>query len=242
MDRLISAIQFITILPAGAEHRFRARGMIAFFPIVGLIIGALMSALDLLLSNWWSSPIVALADVVFLAVVTGAFHIDGLGDTADGLLAHHGRERALEIMKDSRLGTMGVVAIALVLSAKWCGIMELGPHRHLLFVLIPAYARAGMIFGIYFLEYGRPGGGTGLPFFTKPLSPKAFIGLFPPVAVSIFLGMPALVLNSAFILITAGMIAYYRKRIGCITGDMLGAMTEVQEALLFLLFAGCFFA
>ena len=66
---------------------------------------------------------------------------------------------------------MGVVTIGLVLAVKWCGIMELGMHRSLLLVLIPAYARAGMIFGIYFLEYGRPGGGTGLPFFEKPLSP-----------------------------------------------------------------------
>lgn len=237
MDRLISAIQFITIIPAGVARRFRPRGMIAFFPVVGLIIGSLVSALDLLMSQWWSPQAVALADVVFLVVVTGAFHIDGLGDMADGLFAHHDRERALEIMKDSRLGTMGVVTIVLVLAAKWCGIMGLGAHRGLLLLLIPAYARAGMIFGIYFMPYGRPDGGTGHPFFERPLSPKTFIGLLLPLALSVFLGVQAVVINFGFIAVTAGMLTYYRKRIGCITGDMLGAMTEIQEAFLFFLFS-----
>jgi adenosylcobinamide-GDP ribazoletransferase len=102
-------------------------------------------------------------------------------------------------------------------------------------VLIPAFARSGMIFGIRFLKYGRPDGGTGYDVFGEPLKLSAFKWMLIPVTLSIFLGWKGIWLNLIFAVLTITIIFYYKKRMGCITGDMLGAMTEVTESLLFLL-------
>lgn len=235
MRHFISAIQFITILPAGKPGPFDPPKMMPFFPLVGLLLGVLVAVFDRLALIFWNEPVVALLDVIFLAMVTGAFHLDGLGDTADGLLGQRTRDKALIIMKDSRIGAMGLVAVVFGLALKWGGIAGLEVNRSLLLILIPAYARSGVLFGIRFLEYGRPDGGTGLEFFKEPLKPAAFWGLILPVGASLLLGGQALWLNLCFILIVSTILFYYKKRIGCITGDMCGAMIELLEAGLFLL-------
>jgi adenosylcobinamide-GDP ribazoletransferase len=235
MKGLIAALKFLTIIPFGKSAIYEPKGMVPFFPIVGLIIGLLVSVFDQIALIFWPVQTTSILDVVLLAVLTAALHIDGLGDTADGLMGHHSREKALEIMKDSRIGVMGLVAIVCTFAVKWGGILNLHEHRMLLLMLVPAYSRSAMIFGIRFLEYGRPDGGTGYDFFDTPIKLSAFRWLLIPVAVSIFLGWKGAGLNIIFTLATAIIILYYKKRMGCITGDMLGAMTEVVESLLFLL-------
>jgi adenosylcobinamide-GDP ribazoletransferase len=234
MKRLIAALQFLTVIPLGKSAIYDPKGMIPFFPIVGLIIGGMLSIFDQVALIFWPVQTTAILDVVLLAVFTAALHLDGLGDTADGLMGHRSPEKALAIMKDSRIGVMGVVAIVCTLAVKWGGIMHLNVHRSLLLLLIPAYARSGMIFGIRFLDYGRPDGGTGYDLFNEPIEPSAFRWLLIPIIASIFLRWKGILLNIFFALITAVIIIYYKKRMGCITGDMLGAMTEVTESLLFL--------
>jgi adenosylcobinamide-GDP ribazoletransferase len=235
MRHFISALQFITILPAGKPGPFEPQKMMPFFPLVGILLGLLVAIFDRLALYFWNEPVVALLDVILLATVTGAFHLDGLGDTADGLLGQRPRDAALNIMKDSRIGAMGLIAVVFGLALKWGGIAGLDANRSLLLIIIPAYARSGVLFGIRFLEYGRPGGGTGLDFFKETLKPAAFWGLALPVGASLFLGWQTLWLNLCFILITLTILIYYKKRMGCITGDMCGAMIELSEAGLFLL-------
>jgi len=235
MNRLIAAIQFLTLLPLGKSVVYDPKGMVPFFPVVGLMIGAFVSMFDYAALYLWPKPVVSVLDVVFLAVITAAFHLDGLGDTADGLMGHRTRDKVLAIMKDSRIGVMGLVAIVCGLAVKWAGIMHLDAHRTLLLILIPTYARSGMLFGIRFLPYGRPGSGTGRDFFGEPLKVSAFWGLLIPLGLSYFLGWKGLWLNLLFLMSIAIILRYYKKRMGCITGDMLGAMTEVTESILFLL-------
>lgn len=234
MKPLIAAFQFLTIIPLGKSVIYDPKGMIPYFPIVGLFIGGLLSIFDRVALNFWPSPVTAVLDVVFLVVVTAALHLDGLGDTADGLMGHRSREKALMIMKDSRIGVMGLVSVVCALAVKWGGIMHLNDHRTLLLVLIPAYSRSAMIFGIRFLEYGRPDGGTGYDLFSEPLKLPAFQWILIPVILSIFLGWEGIWLNLIFAILTISIIFYYKNRMACITGDMLGAMTEVIESLLFL--------
>lgn len=235
MKGFLSAVQFITILPWGRAETFEPPRMIPYFPVVGIALGILLALFDHVAVRLWGRPVGSLLDVIFLAVLTGAFHIDGLGDAADGLLGQRPKEKILEIMKDSRLGTMGLVAIVGGLSLKWAGIAGLDANRSLVLIMVPAYARAGMLFGIRYLPYGRPEGGTGLDFFEEKINISAFWGLSVPVLLSIVLGWQAIWLNFCFAALTAGLIRYYRRRIGCITGDMLGAMTEITEAILFLM-------
>jgi adenosylcobinamide-GDP ribazoletransferase len=231
----LAAIQFITILPWGKVERFDPQRMMPYFPIVGIALGVLVALFDYVAVSLWGKTVASLLDVIFLTVLTGAFHIDGLGDAADGLLGQRPKEKILAIMKDSRLGTMGLVAIVAGLSIKWAGIAALDANRPLLLIIVPAYARAGMLFGMRYLPYGRTDGGTGVDFFKHELKPSAFWALSIPVLLSILLGWQAIWLIICFAAITAGLIRYYKRRLGCITGDMIGAMTEILESGLFLL-------
>ena len=236
---LRACLAFITILPVGKAPAYSPIGMIRFFPVAGLIIGALLVVTDIVASQLWATPVAALADLIFLVAVTGAFHLDGLGDTADGMFSHRGKERALEIMKDSRTGMMGLVAVVLGLAVKLAGIWSVkttgAPFQVLLiFFLVPAYARGAMIFGIKYLNYGRKGPGTGKDLFDRPLGAKDFIYCLIPLFLSVFLGYKGLVLNLGFCLGCIMILRFYKKQMNCITGDMLGAMTEVMEGFLFL--------
>ncbi len=237
MKGLISAIQFITVLPVGKPGSFDAKRMVPFFPVVGLMIGLFLAFFDQLVLKLWPEPVAALLDTLFLVAITGALHLDGLGDTADGLYGHRSKEKALAIMKDSRIGAMGLVAIVSCLAVKWAGIMSLDENRTLLLLLIPAYARGGMLFGFRFLEYGRPDGGTGHAFFKHTLKPSAFSGLPFLLLLSALLAWQSLWLNFCFVAVLLLLLSFYKRKIGCITGDMLGAMVEITEAALFLLVA-----
>jgi len=234
MRNLISALQFITIFPLGKARDFDPPKMVPYFPLVGILLGLLVALFDAVVIRFWTPPVAALLDVILLAVLTGAFHLDGLGDTADGLLGPRSRDTALEIMKDSRLGTMGLVAILFGLSLKWGGVASLDAHRSLLLIMIPAYARAGILFGMRYLPYGRSDG-TGKPFFGEKIALKRFWALIFPIGLSLIFGLKAIWLNLAFGMIIVMILLFYKKRMGCITGDMLGAMVEITEAGLFLM-------
>lgn len=234
-----SALMFITILPAGRIVSYSPAGMIKFFPVVGLLIGIMLAVFDLFISKFFLTPVTAVCDVIFLVVITGAFHMDGLADTADGLFSHRSRQRVLEIMKDSRIGSMGVVAIFCVLALKTAGIYSIKAGSDmtqalLLLIIIPSYSRAAMIFGIKFLNYGRQSEGTGFDFFKEPLNIKDFAWVAVPVVLSFFTGFTALLINTGFVLTLLLVLIFYKKQLGCITGDMLGALNEIMEAVLFL--------
>jgi adenosylcobinamide-GDP ribazoletransferase len=237
MKGLLSAVGFLTILSGGKRTAFDPAAMMPFFPVVGLILGGVVALFDRIALGLWPGPVAALLDTLLLVVLTGALHLDGLGDTADGLFSHRPREQALEIMKDSRIGVMGLVAVVFALALKWAGLSALEVHRSLLLILVPAYARAGMLFAIRCLPYGRPEGGTGRDFFGTALNWRDFWAVFTLVLLSLVMGAVALRLLAGFAAITAGLILFYRKRMGCVTGDMLGAMSETIEAGLFLLAA-----
>jgi adenosylcobinamide-GDP ribazoletransferase len=233
MDRLIAAIQFITALPVKKNVPFIPNRMIPCFPVVGLILGAGLVLFDGMAGTVLPRSAASLLDVILLIGLTGAFHIDGLGDTADGLYGDRPREKALAIMKDSRVGAMGLVAIWCGLTVKWAGIAGLSDHRPLLLLIIPAYARGAMLFGFRFLPYGRPEG-TGRAFFDTPLRWTDFRWLLVPLFLSLFAGWRGVLINLSFLALTWGLLRFYRRRMGCITGDMLGAMCEITESVLFL--------
>jgi adenosylcobinamide-GDP ribazoletransferase len=160
-----------------------------------------------------------------------------LGDTADGFYSRRSRPEILAIMKDSRLGTMGLLAIVSCLAIKWAAISVLGANRFLALSIVPAYARGSVLFGLRLLPYARGEGGTGCAFFQTRPSVLAFSGLSLPVVLSLWMGWAAVWVNSAFIIFSAGLVRYYREKLGGVTGDMLGAMIEIMEAGLFLVLA-----
>ncbi len=235
MNALTAAIRFLTILPIGRGAVFEPHKMIPFFPIAGILIGLLLAVFDAVVGIFWSISIRSMLDGLFLIIITGGLHLDGLGDMADGLYGRRQKEKALAIMKDSHIGAMGVVAIVAGLAAKWAGMSGLDTHRSLCLVLVPAFARAGMLFGFLFLPYCRPEGGTGHPFFQKPLDATAFWGFVPLFVLAMLIGWAFLWLAFGFAAVIFLLLLFYDSRMGCITGDMLGAMVEITEASLFLI-------
>lgn len=235
MKHLISAFQFLTILPLGKSRVFDASRTTPYFPVVGLCIGLILVLVDSLFSKLWPVSIVSLLDIMLLAILSGGLHLDGLGDTADGLFSHKSPERALAIMRDSRIGVMGLLAILFILFMKWASLQALAEHRALYLLTIPAYSRGAMMFGIKYLNYGRPEGGVGTDFFSHKPPVVALTSILLPAFISLWLGYPAIWLNGLFIIMTALILLYFKRRFGCITGDMLGATAEVEEAGLFLL-------
>jgi adenosylcobinamide-GDP ribazoletransferase len=235
MRPLISAIQFLTTLPVGRHRTFEAPRIIPHFPIVGLVIGLIVMVGDSLLSRVWPVAVVSLWDVLLLALLSGGLHLDGLGDTADGIFSHRTPEQMLTIMRDSRIGAMGLITIFFVLAFKWVGLQYLTENRLLFLIIVPAYSRGAMLFGIRLLKYGRPDGGLGTDFFSQGAGLSAFAGMSLPLLLSFWLGWTWILFNLVFLVMTGLILLFYKRRLDCITGDMLGAMVEIQEAWLFLM-------
>lgn len=234
MNAFIASLQFISAIPLGRPRPFDPKGIIVHFPLAGLAIGLMLALFDLVASAVWPPVVAGVLDVALLAAVTGAFHLDGLADTADGLYGHRERETALAIMKDSRVGAMGLVVVACILLIKAVAVGSIAHGRFLALMIVPAYARSAMMVGIRFLPYARGKEGTGSAFFETPLSAVDFKYVAAPVILSLFLGWRGLLLNLFFAAATIAMIWFYRKKLAGITGDLLGAMTEITEAVLFL--------
>ena len=233
---LLSGIQFLTILPCGPTQPLEARRTLPLFPLCGLVVGTVLLLVDYGASLFWQRSVVSVLDVVALAVVSGALHLDGLADTADGLYGRRSPEKALAIMKDSRIGAMGMVTVACCLAVKCAGLNELDMHRTSLLLLVPATARAGVLFAVHYLPYGRPEGGTGQVFFQgRPRLQDYWAAAVVLLAALLLARGSGVLLMVGFVALTAGVLIYYRLKINCITGDMLGALIEITEAGLFLI-------
>ena len=236
MNGLRGAIGLLTILPAGRGLGWQGAAMVPWFPLVGLILGGLWAGFDAVAGLVFTPPLRAGLDVLFLMALTGGLHLDGLADTADGILSHRDREEALRIMKDSRIGAWGVLALVSVLALK--GLALSGPlpgERWISLLLVPAYGRLAMVLAIWILPYGRGEEGIASELFSGKGTGQWVPGAAVLGAGSILLGWPAiLVINGAFLAVVALIISFYRSRMGCVTGDMLGALGEVTETALLI--------
>jgi adenosylcobinamide-GDP ribazoletransferase len=245
MKAFIAALQFLTILPLpkvpvgdGKDLETSA----PFFPVVGLLIGGLVALSDLLLVQFLPLHIATLLTVLLLVVITGGLHMDGLADTADGFFSVRSREKMLEIMRDSRIGTMGVLAIVFVVALKVAALLPLPtPGRQAIIILMPLAGRSAILLMMTALPYARPEGGLAGIFIVKrswwaPVVALVFL-LAAGWVLQRHLGLVAVIVSMA----SAGaMIRYTFKKIGGFTGDTLGAISEITEVAVALAGAAWF--
>ena len=237
-----SAILFLTRLPlphhaSTAEQQAALGRAVWAFPVAGFVvglIGALVYALahSLVLFPW---PAAALAIAATL-LITGALHEDGLADTADGLGGGDTRERKLDIMRDSRIGTYGVCALVLSLLLRAGAAASLTETALVAAALIAAHtgARAALAAAMFFLPPARR---DGLSYAAgQPSAPRAAIAAaIGIVVVAICLGPAhALAALIALIIVIAVLAWLAMRQIGGQTGDVLGAVEQVSEIVILL--------
>jgi adenosylcobinamide-GDP ribazoletransferase len=204
----------------------------AWFPLAGALIGAILAGAGALAGLLWSPPTVRVLVVVGWAALTRGLHLDGLADSADGLLGGATRERKLAIMKDSRIGTFGLLAVAGLLAMKLAFLAEL-QDLALWRVLVPAcaLARWAMLLAVFAFPTAAPDGLAGR--FKRHCGwPQLGIGTILAAAVSFFfLGVWGLVLLALLGLVTLLWSLGVRRALGGHTGDTYGALGELGEAL-----------
>lgn len=230
MKRLIVAVQFLTRVPTPrvASNAADLAGSMRWFPAVGLLIGGIVAGaawIGLHLDPWTG----AFAALAVWVAVTGALHLDGLGDVADGAgAAHGGPDRLRVVMADPHIGSFGVVAVAMQLLAKLVGLHALLDHAPLWWLVpIPAVARIGPLIWAKWLPPLHEGLGTRFGSAVRPLD--IAVWLVALLAAAWFApGMTAAVL-------LVPLWGYWlRHRLGGISGDGHGAGIElVETGLLF---------
>jgi adenosylcobinamide-GDP ribazoletransferase len=227
---LLAAIGFLTRLPVPASVYGDARakaGSLAWYPAVGLLLGALLLMFALLLRD--TSPLLASGLVVLLWVVlTGALHLDGLADSADAWIGGMGdREKTLAIMKDPRCGPAGVVALVLALLLKFAALASVDAMPWVSLLLAPMLARASLTTLFLTTPYVRTGGiGAGL---TDAPRSACVLALAVSAALCLFCGWSGVLALVVAILVFAFWRHACLNRLGGFTGDAAGALAEMTE-------------
>ncbi len=243
IDGMLLAFQLLTTIPITKQVEWderRARASVAAYPIIGLLLGFLLALQAYVLMEW--SPLSTLAITVWLLtfsiLYSGGLHLDGWADFHDAVFSRRDRERKLEIMKDPRIGTFGVLALLLLLGWRFLFIFEIlqlaGAQVFYAFVLIPFLVRLLLGWQLLLGSFARQDGMAAALKSVKRRSMKViFIGwsllamlvtlLFSPLLFS-------LVVTSGIILFL--WLSWVRYQIGGITGDTTGAGGEGGETIL----------
>ncbi|CRY20129.1 adenosylcobinamide-GDP ribazoletransferase [Yersinia enterocolitica] len=239
----LATLQFMTRIPVperwtqGLALDNYERGIIGF-PFIGLIVGVIGGVVFTLLAPWCGVPLAALGYVLALALVTGAFHLDGLADTCDGVFSARKREQMLEIMRDSRLGTNGGLALIFIVVAKVLVVSELALRDAPMLLMLTAASVAGrtvIVLLMYRQRYAREGNGLGNIYIGKVTGKQTLITLAGGAILTLLLGQGAALLALVISMVVVALLTtYLRRRLGGQTGDTLGAAAEVGE-LIFLL-------
>jgi adenosylcobinamide-GDP ribazoletransferase len=239
-ELLICAIQFLTRLPTPRLARFEPDWITRaarYFPLAGQLVGLISAGVWLAARDIWPALPAAVLAIAAGVLATGGFHEDGLADTADGLGGGQTRERRLEIMKDSRLGAFGALALGLSLFLKIALLAGMAPWAGAL-ALVVAHggARAAAVLVMAALPYAGDEAAAkikpvpqGVKVWEAALA--ALLGGWP----ILFLGLPQAMLGIILAGAAAGAMAWLARRlIGGVTGDVLGAVEQLAEIALLM--------
>ena len=243
MKYFLIALQFLTRIPVKIKDKIEDRDYgysMAWFPVVGLILGwilALVFKLTVLVVN----PAIAVVLVITIYMfLTGALHIDGLSDACDGLYGGKGdKVKTLEIMKDSRIGTIGALALVLDIGLRCVLLYSLPASR------IPASLILMAVLGrwsqvLFSLNVSSARAESRGGYFSSSLTSGIFgFSSMTMLGICLFLLKPvSLILLILFIILIIQLLKnYFRRKIGGITGDAIGAVNEITEILVLFWFS-----
>ena len=209
----------------------------AFYPVVGLLIGALSAVSYYLLSFCLPKPLVLWLTIGLLAFLTRGLHLDGFADTMDGLASGGSREKVLEVMKDSRIGAFGVMGLIFLMGGKYLALDQihhsLVPHA---LILMAAMGRNTMVLVCYRSPYARSSGGLAKPFAENLGLREVVFSLASALGIAVFfLGPKGVLIFLAACLFGLAYRSFFIRRLGGVTGDVLGAANELFEVICLML-------
>lgn len=236
---LVTAVRTLTVLPFPGRDAERFSDSLYWFPLVGLLLGSAEAGLACAGAAAGWNELAAILALLSGAVLTRGIHADGLADLADGFFGGRDREKRLRIMKDSTIGSFGALALILVVLLKWVAalrLVEYGAYGALASGVV--LARMAQVILAERLPYARSEGGTATSFVNGAgtghllaalLSAVLFVAVLmrlEPLAVS--------VLCIAALSTAAGVGLLAWRKIGGVTGDVLGAVSELTEAMVWI--------
>lgn len=239
MNSFLTALKFLTIFPVHKKMDIQDKQLAksaGYFPLVGALIGLLLVAVDFILRPFFPDSIINLFILITLILVTGALHLDGFMDSIDGLFFGQNKKRILEIMRDSKIGSFGILAVICLLLLKLSLLNEIQfPIRYSALILMPALSRWSVVYLAKIYPYARKSKGTGKSF-AKLVGKKELIiaTLFMAILTGLLFQLKGIIiwLGAFAILILLGR--WINKKIGGMTGDTYGAMIETIEVVILI--------
>ncbi len=235
MRKFLAALQFLTIFPVRTnEMKEEELGeSMAFFPVIGLLIGISTAILNYFLSHLMSENLVNIFLIIWIVIVTGGLHLDGFADTCDGIFSWRSdKNEILKIMRDSRIGTMGVLGIFIILLLKYELLSNIsGREKYIALIIMPVFGRFSQTVSAFALPYARETSGAAS--FIRHLNIKTIIFssiLFLIITTPVWFPKVFLI-DLVSLIILVPLLLFFSKKLGGVTGDVLGAINEVVEII-----------
>ncbi|KNY27993.1 Cobalamin synthase [Pseudobacteroides cellulosolvens ATCC 35603 = DSM 2933] len=227
-------LQFFTSIPVKLQIEIKNEEFgkaLVFAPIIGLIIGSIIAGSFYISRCIFPTSIAAALVIVLYILLTGGLHMDGLGDTFDGIFSNRSKDRMLEIMRDSRVGTNAVLAIASVILLNWVLISGMSEEYTLkILILFPVAGRIGSLTGACVSKYARSGEGLGKSFIDLCSWKELGVGIFfHAIIFFCVLHIKGLILSLIPIFMSFILVKFLGKKIDGATGDILGAVCELNQ-------------
>ncbi|MDR2946735.1 MAG: adenosylcobinamide-GDP ribazoletransferase [Candidatus Adiutrix sp.] len=225
-------VGFLSIVPTGRSTMLTPEDFgkfPAYYPAVGLLFGLDLFVVWYLAALVFPAQVAATLVVAMLIIDNRGFHVDGLADAADALLSHKSREQKLLIMKDSRQGTFGVLAIVLDVLLKVQLVAVVAPAAPWALILWPIWGRlAASVLAVRGVYVGAENG-LGRWMVENSSFKELFWAALFTFAASLFGGGPALLAAAAAVVCGCALNWVWNKSLGGLTGDLLGATIELTE-------------
>jgi adenosylcobinamide-GDP ribazoletransferase len=246
MKNFFIGLQFLTRIRLVTQTEWSLESFgksVKYFPLVGLVIGSILSIVAYFFIIYLPlhhilvpKHIISTALLILSILITGGLHCDGFMDTMDGVFSGRSRDKMLEIMKDSRVGANGVTAFIMLFLCKWSLLLDILPENLVLALFImPIISRLGMVMGITLFPYARPDG-IGKAFAQYADKKSLMIAILSTFIFVVPLGIISIISMISVAIFTILFCKYITNVLGGLTGDVYGALTELSEVIVLIVF------
>ena len=239
----ITGFQFLTRILLFRRHESSEASFgrsVKFFPLIGGIIGFILAGIAYVGQWYWaggeSHHALAICLVIAEIILTGGLHWDGFIDTMDGIFSGRSQERILEIMRDSRVGAFGAIALCLAILARYSFFIDLEDSiLPVALIVMPVAGRTAIVMAVTFFSYARREG-LGKVFPQHASHQRFYIAVILAVVIVVPLGLKAILSAMGGFILAVLFACYVNRRLGGLTGDVYGAVNEVAELMVLFIF------